>query len=521
MVLAAHAYLEGGGTPQREAIQEALAGHVCRCTGYVKIIDAVAGAAGGEIEAQERWLPQPGEEAPVGSRGPRHEGRRRTTPALRRRRPRHRPHRLRRRRPPGTLWTKALRSPGPRLHHRRLDVSKAESMPGVHAVITWKDVPLLEYGHLSALGIPADEPLLAKDVVRYKGQPIVVVAAEDEETAQAAVEAIDLDLTEQPALFDVRKAFDADAQGAPLGQLVSALRGRDGPAPDPQGLDRGGVRAADVIVHVYRLAAIEHVPIETQVCPRTRGERPPDDLLLHAGALLLDGRRRRAPAGAAQPAQVRRRHGRRRLRRQGRHGDGDDVRAARLEVRPAGEVALDAEEEFLCSSTRAPWHMEIADAVTKDGWILGRKMLTLHDSGACPLLALRAHEAQPTTPAPTRSPTSSSTATSSSRTRPDHRDAGLRRHVGLLRGRDAHEPHRARARSRPVRDQAEEREPQGGHVAERDRVHRSVDDPHDPGRGGRARPRAVGRLPNRDERARSDVWLPEHLVGQLGNPEEH
>jgi CO/xanthine dehydrogenase Mo-binding subunit len=40
------------------------------------------------------------------------------------------------------------------------------------------------------------------------------------------------------------------------------------------------------------------------------------------------------------------------------------------------------EEEFLFSSTRAPWHMEIADAVTKDGWILGRKMLTLHDAGA-------------------------------------------------------------------------------------------------------------------------------------------
>jgi CO/xanthine dehydrogenase Mo-binding subunit len=40
------------------------------------------------------------------------------------------------------------------------------------------------------------------------------------------------------------------------------------------------------------------------------------------------------------------------------------------------------EEEFLCSSTRAPWHIEIADAVTSDGWILGRKMLTLHDSGA-------------------------------------------------------------------------------------------------------------------------------------------
>ena len=37
--------------------------------------------------------------------------------------------------------------------------------------------------------------------------------------------------------------------------------------------------------------------------------------------------------------------------------------------------AMVREEEFLASSTRAPWHMEIADAVTKDGWILGRRML--------------------------------------------------------------------------------------------------------------------------------------------------
>jgi CO/xanthine dehydrogenase Mo-binding subunit len=40
------------------------------------------------------------------------------------------------------------------------------------------------------------------------------------------------------------------------------------------------------------------------------------------------------------------------------------------------------EEEFLASSTRAPWHIEIRDAVTKDGWLLGRRTLTLHDSGA-------------------------------------------------------------------------------------------------------------------------------------------
>jgi len=79
----------------------------------------------------------------------------------------------------GMLWAKALRSPVHSAEIKRLDTSKAEAMPGVRAVITWEDVPLLEYGHLSALGIPADEPLLAKDDVRYKGQPIALVAAED------------------------------------------------------------------------------------------------------------------------------------------------------------------------------------------------------------------------------------------------------------------------------------------------------------------------------------------------------
>jgi aerobic-type carbon monoxide dehydrogenase small subunit (CoxS/CutS family) len=48
MLVAAHAYVENGGSDDRAAIQEALSGHFCRCTGYVKIVDAVAAAARGD-----------------------------------------------------------------------------------------------------------------------------------------------------------------------------------------------------------------------------------------------------------------------------------------------------------------------------------------------------------------------------------------------------------------------------------------------------------------------------------------
>jgi len=113
---------------------------------------------------------------------------------------------------PGTLWAKALRSSHPHAGIVRLDTTKAEQYPGVHAVITHEDVPRNVYGPLEALGVPADEPLLAEQAVHYRGQPIAVVAADDEPTALEALELIEIEYEERPALLDIRKAFDPDAK---------------------------------------------------------------------------------------------------------------------------------------------------------------------------------------------------------------------------------------------------------------------------------------------------------------------
>src|SRR5690242_20313326 len=129
------------------------------------------------------------------------------------------------------------------------------------------DVCSSDLGHLEALGIPGDEPLFAKDEVRYKGQPIALVAAEDEETAMEAVEAIDVDFDERPALFDVRKAADPDApQIHQWGNWYPHFEAE----MDVRQIRKGDIDAAfdkaDTIVKgVYRPAAIEQVPMETQV----------------------------------------------------------------------------------------------------------------------------------------------------------------------------------------------------------------------------------------------------------------
>jgi CO/xanthine dehydrogenase Mo-binding subunit len=286
---------------------------------------------------------------------------------------------------PGTLWVKALRSPHDSASITKLDTRPAEEMSGVHAVVTHADVPHLVYGHLEALGIPADEPLLAKDEVRYKGQPIAVVAAESEELAAEAAARIEVEFEERPALLDVRRAFDSDATkihqwGNWYTHFENEMDRRQIRKGD---IDWAWANADTIVQGVYRPAAIEHVPIETQTCQVV--PEPSGRLTIYSCTQALYFSMGVVAAHLQVPLNKLKFVG-------GTTGGGfggkvdtaTETMCCLLAVKSGKPVKWrwTREEEFLCSSTRAPWHMEVADAVTKDGWILGRKMLTLHDAGA-------------------------------------------------------------------------------------------------------------------------------------------
>lgn len=102
----------------------------------------------------------------------------------------------------GMLWGRTLRSPHPHARIRTLDVTPALAIAGVSAVITADDVPgELHYGLISA-----DQPVFARDVVRFVGEPIAAVAADHPETARRALEAIVVEYDVLTPLVDAEAA---------------------------------------------------------------------------------------------------------------------------------------------------------------------------------------------------------------------------------------------------------------------------------------------------------------------------
>ncbi|MGH9516205.1 MAG: molybdopterin cofactor-binding domain-containing protein [Terriglobales bacterium] len=106
----------------------------------------------------------------------------------------------------GMLIGKILHSPHPHARIKRIDASRAEKLDGVVTVVVGSDAPnpygILPVGH--------DEHALATDKVRYVGDNVACVAAEDEATAEGALELIDVEYELLPAYFDPEESMKAE-----------------------------------------------------------------------------------------------------------------------------------------------------------------------------------------------------------------------------------------------------------------------------------------------------------------------
>lgn len=108
---------------------------------------------------------------------------------------------------PGMLHVRVLRSPYPHARIVRIDTAAARALPGVRLVLTGADTPPILFGvHRK------EQRVLAVDVVRFVGEEVAAVAADDDETARDALDLIEVEYEDLPAVLDPERALD---EGAP------------------------------------------------------------------------------------------------------------------------------------------------------------------------------------------------------------------------------------------------------------------------------------------------------------------
>ncbi|MBX7212540.1 MAG: molybdopterin-dependent oxidoreductase [Thermoflexales bacterium] len=313
-ILAAKALLDREPNPTEAEIRDAISGVLCRCTGYAKPVQAILNAARelrGEGPAQEgpsplyrrviadgaigdvAWGPGPGAGGPgTGA------GKTATQTATHTRvdldlsaepgtsvvgKPERKVDagKLAQGKPafvddmtlPGMLYAAMLTSP--HAHARILDIrtDKALALPGVHAVLTYKNVKRVIYasGGQSYPNPPPLDQVSLDNKVRHVGDRVAVVAAESYELARQACALIEVDYDPLPAVFD---ADEAAKPGAPIihdepdalmikdarRNLVAQVHGKAG---DP---DKAFAESDYVIEREYRVHQVQQAHIEPHIC---------------------------------------------------------------------------------------------------------------------------------------------------------------------------------------------------------------------------------------------------------------
>jgi CO/xanthine dehydrogenase Mo-binding subunit len=277
---------------------------------------------------------------------------------------------------PGMLHVQAWRSPLASAVIRNIDVSRAKRVRGVMAVITGEDVPNNIYG--------GDQPVLADKEIRYPGQEVVAIAAENLDAAREAVGRVKVELEERSPVFDPLKAMEP---GSPLvrpeGNLLK-FGERDHLQIRKGDVDRALARADHVVESAFRTAAQEHSPIETQSSIAHTDSMGRTHIYTVTQAVFFNQGTIASVLGKPQSAvhMIGGILG-------GGFGSKNDPHAdhicAVLSLYTAGRPVKwvwTREEEFVASTHRAATFIWFKDGVSRDGHILARKIKMVRDGGA-------------------------------------------------------------------------------------------------------------------------------------------
>ena len=265
--------LDRSPDPTRDEIAKAIDVHLCRCTGYVKIIDAVqllARARRGEA------VPKPRYDGGVGDRVARYRGADLALGA--------RPYVADLRRE-GMLFGALALSAHPRAKVIRIDTRRAAAHPGVFAVATYRDVPGDRWYGL----IHKDWPgfVAEGEEVRYVGDVIAAIAAVDQHTAKVAADLVDVEYEVLPAVTSPEAAL---LPGAPqvnptYGNVLSHTKIRRGD------VEAALAKSAHVVTGTWTTQRVEHLFLEPESALVEPGSRPGTFKLYSQGQGVFDDRR--------------------------------------------------------------------------------------------------------------------------------------------------------------------------------------------------------------------------------------
>lgn len=276
---------------------------------------------------------------------------------------------------PHMVWGKVLRSRYPFAKINRIDIRKAQSLPGVIAVLTHKDIP-----GLNGFGIVIpDQPVLCSDLVRCASDAIALVAAETQEIAEEALKCIEVDYEPLEPITDAERAMDEQAPKLhPHGNIHKRVQIINGD------VDKAFATADLILENTFYSPRQMHAFIETEGgwgvlekegtltirCPGQYGFR---DRMQIARALAWNPARIRvisSPIGGA-------------------FGGKDEITVqiylALLALHTGGrpvKIHYNREESVIAGIKRHPFKVYMKTAARKDGTLVANLVRAVADTGA-------------------------------------------------------------------------------------------------------------------------------------------